>query len=853
MPNWLKQLYKDYVLQHTWVTAIIVIAIIATIGSHSADFRMDASADSLILENDRSLEFYRKVKKKYGTDDYLFITFQPKAPLFSDQSIKQLKSLKDQIAALPDVETVISLVDAPIFNPDKVSLANIENDLYFIEDEGIDLAQAKQDILSIPLYRNLLVSTDGETTAIQANLKGNPKYFKLNDELRKLQWKRVNKQPLSAYEAQAEANLRQELRLLADEIALRDERVITQIRNLKTGYQDVGTIYLGGIPMIAYDMIDYVKSDLVIFGLGVFVLLVAIQAFIFRRARWIIITLGCCTITAVTSIGILGVLDWPVTVISSNFVALLLIITMSLVIHLIVRFRQVERDFREMSYNDKILETISSMFTPCAYTSLTTIVAFGSLMVSDIRPVIDFGKMMIMGVSLAFVIAFLMFPLLMKLRKKSGLDKRKESGFFTFTNQLAKITDKWRWQVASVAVLMSVASAWGISYLSVDNRFIDYFKSNTEIHQGMKVIDTELGGTTPLEIIIERSAIEEDFAFIEEESEEDEWEDEFEAGESESDVADAAKEDETPRLWMTSHGIDKLHRIQNFLESISVTGKTLSLAAGLQIVEQINGNERLSDFELALLQKKIPEDLREQVLSPFYDRENDEVRFLIRVKESDPELDRNQLLADISDFFVNEMKFSKQDFHFTGMLILYNNMLESLFKSQILTLGVVFGIILLMFIILFRSITLALLGMFPNLVGACFVLGLMGWSGIPLDMMTITIAAISIGIAVDNTIHYIHRFKMEYARLGDYTKAMYACHDTIARAMYFTSITIIAGFSVLVLSNFMPSIYFGVFTSLAMFIALLANLTLLPVLLLLFKPLQKNIESIESVETETAA
>ena len=842
MPYWLKDFYRNYIIKHTWATAIVLLAVIISIGSYTTEFRMDASADSLVLENDQTLEYYRKVKKKYGTDDYLFITFQPKVPLFSEESIKQLRSLKDQVSALSDVEKVISLIDAPIFDPNNVSLGNIEEDLYFIQDKGINLEQAKKDVLSIPLYKNLLISSDGQTTAMQANLKGNAKYFELNDELRKLQWKRINKQQLSSYEVQAELNLKQELRLLSDELSARNKRVINQIRDIKHGYKDIATIYLGGVPMIAHDMVEFVKSDLMVFGVGVFLLLIAIQAFIFRRVRWIVITLGCCFITAIVSIGLLGLLDWPVTVISSNFVALLLIITMSLVIHLIVRFRQLERDCLDMTYNDRLLETMSSMFTPCAYTTLTTIVAFGSLMVSDIRPVIDFGKMMIMGVSLAFVIAFLLFPIFMKLNQKAGFDRRQENGFFTFTNKLAVISDKWRWQVAIFAILMSLASAWGISYLSVDNRFIDYFKSDTEIYQGMKVIDTQLGGTTPLEIILDRSAIEADFAFIEEESEEDEWEDEFESDDAGANTK-GEDEAETPRLWMTSHGINKLHRVQNFLDDMTMTGKVLSLAAGLQIVEQINGNQRLSDFELNLLQKKIPEDLQAQVIAPFYDRENDEVRFLIRVKETDPDLNRNKLIADISQFLKDELKFPEDSYHFTGMLILYNNMLESLFKSQILTLGVVFGIILLMFIVLFQSFKLALLGMFPNLVGACFVLGLMGWSGIPLDMMTITIAAISIGIAVDNTIHYIHRFKMEYARLGDYTKALYACHDTIARAMYFTSITVIAGFSVLVLSNFMPSIYFGVFTSLAMFVALLANLTLLPVLLLLTKPLAKFVKS----------
>lgn len=836
MPGWLKYLYINFLIRHTVITFTVVMAVILIVASHAESFRMDASADSLVLENDQSLEYYRKVKKKYGTDDYLFITFSPKDELFSTESIKQLTALRDQVAVLPGVETVISLIDAPIFDPETVSLGNIEEDIYFIKDEGVDLKKAKKNLLAIPLYVNLLISEDGKTTAMQANLKGNKNYFKLNDELRKLQWKQNKKEVLTPYEIAAMQNLKNELRLLADEVALRNASVINEIRALKSGYQNVGKIYLGGIPMIAHDMVEYVKNDLLVFGFGVFIILILIQAFIFRRVRWIIITLGCCVITAATAVGILGWLDWPVTVISSNFVALLLIITMSLMIHLIVRFRQVERDFEMLSYNDKLLETVSSMFTPCVYTSLTTVVAFGSLMVSDIRPVIDFGKMMIMGVSLAFVLAFTLFPLFMLIRKKTSLDTRKEGAFFAFTNLLAKVSDTWRWQVAIVAILVSGISAWGIGYLSVDNRFIDYFKTDTEIYQGMKVIDTELGGTTPLEIIIERGAIEADFAFVEEENEDDEFEDEeFEDDEAFADLAP----EESPRLWMTSFGIDKLHKIQDYLSAIDVTGKVLSLAAGLQIVEQINGNQRLDDFELSLLEKKIPGDLREQVLSPFYDRENDEVRFLIRVKESDPNLNRNQLLADISQFMTEEMKISEEHFHFTGMLILYNNMLESLFKSQILTLGVVFGIILLMFIVLFRSWKLAVIGMFPNLIGAFFVLGLMGWSGIPLDMMTITIAAISIGIAVDNTIHYIHRFKVEYDKLGDYTKAMYACHDTIARAMYFTSITIIAGFSVLILSNFMPSIYFGLFTSLAMFVALLANLTLLPVMLLLIKPLRE--------------
>ena len=376
MPSWLKHFYTHYIIRYPLSMFILMLTIIVIISSNVGNFRMDASADSLVLENDQSLEYYRKVKKKYGTDDYLFVTFSPKSDLFSEASIKQLTTIRNQIAALPEVETVLSLIDAPIFNPESVSLGNIEEDIYFVKNEGVDLKQAKKDILSIPLYVNLLISEDGKTTALQANLKGNINYFKLNDELRKLQWKQ-RKETLSAYELAAMQNLKSELRILSDEVSVRNARVINAIRSLKKEYQDTAKVYLGGIPMIAHDMVEFVKSDLVVFGVGVFFILILIQAFIFRRFRWVVITLGCCVITAVTAVGLLGWLDWPVTVISSNFVALLVIITMSLMIHLIVRFRQVERDYEMLNYQEKVLETVTSMFTPCAYTTLTTIVAFG--------------------------------------------------------------------------------------------------------------------------------------------------------------------------------------------------------------------------------------------------------------------------------------------------------------------------------------------------------------------------------------------------------------------------------------------------------------------------------------------
>ena len=212
----------------------------------------------------------------------------------------------------------------------------------------------------------------------------------------------------------------------------------------------------------------------------------------------------------------------------------------------------------------------------------------------------------------------------------------------------------------------------------------------------------------------------------------------------------------------------------------------------------------------------------------------------MRLIESNPNLRRSDLIEKIRKHLVEELKFAPETIKFTGMVVLYNNMLQSLYRSQILTIGVVVFAIMVMFMILFRSFSLALLGIIPNLLAAGTVLSLMGWLGIPLDMMTITIAAITVGIAVDNTIHYIHRFQKEFKVDQNYLMTMDRCHGSIGKAMYYTSVTITLGFSILALSDFMPTIYFGLLTGAAMVIALLGALTLLPLLIVVFRPLPEN-------------
>jgi predicted RND superfamily exporter protein len=376
-----------------------------------------------------------------------------------------------------------------------------------------------------------------------------------------------------------------------------------------------------------------------------------------------------------------------------------------------------------------------------------------------------------------------------------------------------------------VLALLSVA---GMGFLTVENRFIDYFKESTEIYKGMEIIDRELGGTTPLDVIIDAPA-----EFFEQQ--EEIWEDpllaEFGMDDAESGGITATS------YWFNTGKLPDIGATHRYLDSLPETGKVLSVDTAIEMLRQLEEEVVSDNFELSVLYKKLPDEIREILLRPYMADDGNQVRFAIRVFESDPSLRREVLMQDIRRELTDELGFGDSQVHLSGMLVLYNNMLQSLFRSQILTIGVVFLAILFMFAILFRNAKMAAIAIVPNVFAALLVLGLMGWLRIPLDLMTITVAAISIGIAVDDTIHYVHRFTREFDKDQDYWAAVNRSHASIGRAMYYTTVTVTLGFSILVLSNFVPTIYFGLLTGFAMLIALLADLTLLPLLIVRFRPL----------------
>ena len=529
-------------------------------------------------------------------------------------------------------------------------------------------------------------------------------------------------------------------------------------------------------------------------------------------------------------VGVLGFVNWDVTVISSNFISLMLILTIAMNVHLAVRYKQLCSEMTNSKQSEIVFLTTQKMVWPCLYTALTTICAFTSLVFSGIKPVIDFGWMMTIGLSVTFLTSFTLFPsMLLLLEKKEG--SFNDEGQSRFTGALAYLAKNHGNKILLLSGLLIVITIFGITKLKVENSFINYFKEKTEIYQGMKLIDEKLGGTTPMDIVInfKKEKVEADENTVLSDDDELGLEDDFFdlGSETEINVED---------YWFTSTKIQQIEKVHDYLENLPEIGKVLSLTSLIRVAEDLNEGKEFDPFELNVIYKKLPEKLKTNVVDPYISIENDEARINLRILDSSKDLRRKELIERISNDFKNKLDLKEDQFQIAGVLVLYNNMLQSLFDSQIKTLVFVMLGIAIMFIILFRSITLSVIGIIPNFIAAISILGIMGLLKLPLDMMTITIASITIGIAVDNSIHYIYRFREEFNKIKDYEKTVDLCHMSVGRAIFNTSVTIIFGFSILVLSNFIPTIYFGLFTGLAMLIAMLAVLTLLPKLILLIKP-----------------
>ena len=825
----LGNIYKKIITDFSKITLFFLTILIFFSLYQSKNFNLDASSDALLLEGDPDLKYLREVNQNYGSKDFLVLTYTPILKFTDKETILNLQLLKSKIEKLTWVDSVITVIDVPLLKSTDEGLMERLKNYKTLAYPEIDKERGFDEILNSPIYKNYVISEDGKTSGIVVYLKKDERladYVKIKDKY----FNQSIETGLSKEEKKNYKNFTKEYEDYKNLYNIRNHQNIDEIRDVIIKYGENAKIHLGGIPMIADDMMSYIKSDIVVFGLGVFIFIIATLWFIFRSLKWVVMPLLGCATSVTIMIGLLGLIGWKVTVISSNFIALMLILNMAMNIHLTVRFLQLKKEFPQISKSEAIFEASKKMMLPITYTVLTTICAFLSLVFSGIKPIIDFGWMMTLGLLISLLVTFLLLPSLISLLSTENEIGLKDTEKSFITSALGSFAKKNKIMIFGSTFVIIVFSVVGIFKLEVENSFINYFNKDTEIYKGMKKIDEELGGTTPLNIILKFPSNTDEKKS--EDDEFDEWDEE-----NNNDNEDKSK------YWFTRDKIDKIIKVHDYLESLPEVGKVLSFGSILRVAEDLNDKE-LQSLEIAVLYSKIPDEIKKEIISPYISVENDEARISIRIKDSMKDLRRDDLIKKINTELNTKLGLEKNEYKLAGVLILFNNLLQSLFKSQILTLGIVILGIFLMFFILFRNITLSFIGVVPNFIAAFFILGIIGMLGIPLDMMTITIAAITIGIAVDNSIHYIYRFKEEFKKINNYNKTLDRCHSTVGVAILNTSITIVFGFSILVLSNFIPTIYFGVFTGIAMLLAMISVLTLLPNLILTYKPFGEEINKI---------
>jgi predicted RND superfamily exporter protein len=815
--------YSIFVIKNPLIilSAIVLVVLIASQGI--SNFKLDASSDALLLEGDESLKTYRENEKEFGDSSFLIVTFKPESELFSYQSLNQLSQIEESLSKLDGVDSVLSLLDAPIFFQPKVGLTEVADNLKDLTTEGIDLSKAKQEIINNPIYRDLIISKDGSTTAMQIVLRGNDEYDLLISNRYRILETLKSKEPINNESKTILQNdldsINKRISELNNNESNFNSSLVSEIRSILDVHRNNATLYLGGPVMITSDMMEYIRSDLVVFGVAV-ASVFAIMLFLFFGNIWfVILPISNAFLTTFVTAGFLGYMDWKISVVSSNFIALLLILTISLTVHVLVKINELQKG---SDNNASLIDAVDQMFLPCFFAAITTAVAFLSLLLGDLKPVIEFGKMMAFGISIAFIFTFSFLPSSLSLIKNN---KSKDYlSLHKITNKILTISKKYSTYIYLTFSVVFCVLIFGTTKLVVENRFIDYFDEETEIYQGMLEIDQNLGGTATLDIIIKEPS------FI---ASDDLIEDEF--------FDDSLFDDESSSAsgyWWNVYSLAELEEIHDYLDSLPEIGKVLSVASGIKLARIINDGEDLNDLELALLRSVLPEDIRETLLYSYINKDDSIVRISTRVNESAENLNRNELLEKINNDLITKFNLSEDRFEITGLAVLYNNMLQSLFQSQIGSLLLVFSVIALMLLLIFKSFKIMIIGLIPNIFVASSVVGILGLLKIPLDIMTITVAAISVGMAVDNTIHYIYRYKKEIKITNSIEMALQNAHTTTGRAIFYTAATIATGFSILSLSNFFPTQLFGIFTALAMLIAFISSLSLLPNLLVKFKVFQ---------------
>ena len=764
------------------------------------NFRIDASSDTLVAQNDEQFKYFNFYNKIFTSDNFLVLAVKKQGEIEKD-FIDNFETISSKLIKLEPVSHVFSFIDAPILFLNNTSLTSLSSDnIENIKNTDLNINDVIKEFRNNPVYKDQLLNENADVFSIVIYLNKNLELLLAIENFKNSMISKKEYLKIKQFHDEKRNILIKNIRQIIDEA------------DKKHSY------YLGGVEMIANDVINFVKKDILIFSISVVLIIIAVLFFIFRQIKWVIISLLTSSYAIIVIFGILGLSQIEVTAISSNFSALIFILSISMNIHIINYYRLLE-------YNENNLSvTLKNMFWPCFYTTLTTMVAFGSLIITDIKPIIDFGFIMLISLIISLLCSFTILPLCILL---FSLNTNQKTNIAVLKINFISLVSNHSKKIFVSSFFLFIISIYGGLNLGVENSFVNYFKKDTEIYKGMKLIDEELGGTTPLDIVLTFNTSDESLISIEDEEEiidDSEFEDDF--------LDEDIFSNNTSDIWFSEDKIEMISIVHRYLENKNEVGKVQSIISLIELADLIN-KVPLNTFELSVLYNEIPETYKQDLIYPYLVIDENMAKITARIKDSE-DINRKNIINDIKNFIENNKNSSLENYKVNGLLVLYNNMLDSLFESQIKSLGFVIILIFIMFLILFQSIKLSILAIIPNIFASSFILGIIGFLSIPLDIMTITIAAITIGIAVDNTIHYLYRFK-EFNKNKNVIDAINLTNMSAGLAVFTTSVTIALGFSILSLSSFIPTVIFGIFTSMAMIFAMIGVLVLLPSLIIMFK------------------
>lgn len=762
--NFLSLIFSS-VINHYRLTLLLCLSIFLFFLFYAFRISIDASSESLVYDDNQNYKTYENIVQNYQGSDFLLLAYTPKSgDVFSKDSITFIENLSQTISKLDAVQSTLSIANAPLLKSIKDSSLqdNIKANANILSPQ-IDINLAKEEILNNPFFKENIISEDSKTAGIVVFLKSGFDYSHTIDEIKKI----------------------------------------------KNSYKD--EMYIGGVPLIVDDIVYYIKSDLLVYTLLLGLILAVVMWLFFRNLSFVILSIVVCIFTLAISSGIFALLGYKITIVSSNYISILFVVNISLIIHLIVSYLENIKKYKNADKKRLILITALQKTTPSFYAIATTMIGFLGLMFANIMPIVHLGVVMAVGVLVALIFTFVIFMSFMMLVRIPREVEFVSLGLriLEFSSNIA-INNKLR--IYFVAFLCVVFSVYGIRYLSVENSFINYFKSGSEIKEGLLVIDENLGGTIPLEVIVK-------FATNEtKDSINDEFESEFE---------ELAKED---KYFFSEEKLRIAKRIHEYFLENEYAGSILSLHSVSLLLEELG--LKPDGFTFSFLYDNLDESLKLQLFYPYANIQQDELRFVVRILDSSSSLKRDEFIKQVKLELANILENENVSFEVNGLMVLYNDLLQSLISSQVDTLLFVMLIIFVLFVLVFRSFKLAIIAFVANMIPLCVVFGILGISGISLDIMTATIAAISLGMGVDHAIHYIHRYKEEIKTNSKET-AIRNSHKSIGNAMYYTAVVIIIGFLTMTSSSFVPTIYFGIITSAVMILMLISSLILLPRMLLI--------------------